>query len=136
MVRKIASGIRRCCQLQLCARRPHQPPAGPAAEDCREEAVCGLAGPTRCPPSGCLSGLLLGCPGPLKVRLGGPVSLPGDLPTLWGRCGRSLLAHTTTPIQGQPLSRKPPSPPAATFLRTSFRAGRLQVPSPARLCLS
>lgn len=45
---------------------PHQPPAGPVAKDCREEAACGLSGPTRCPPSGCLSSLLLGCLGALE----------------------------------------------------------------------
>lgn len=63
MVRSKASGVRRCCQLQFCAHHPkqfpHQPPAGPAAEDCREEAACGPPAPR--PPSGRLSGLLLGC---------------------------------------------------------------------------
>ena len=51
------------------------------------------------------------------------MSLPGDLPALWGWCGQSLLVHTTTPIQGQPFRRKPPSPPATTFLRTPSGLG-------------
>lgn len=51
------------------------------------------------------------------------MSLPGDLPALWGWWGWSLLVHMTTPIQGQPLRRKPPSPPAATFPRTPSGQG-------------
>ena len=36
------------------------------------------------------------------------MSLPGDLPALWGRCGQSLLVHTTTPIRGSRSAGNPP----------------------------
>lgn len=80
---------------------PHQPPAGPAAEDCREEAACGPAAPR--PPAPHQDTLGVCCwavSGPLKVRLGSTREPPWRPARAVGTVWTVVLVHTTPRCPG------------------------------------
>ena len=100
----------------------HQPPAGPAARHCREAAACWPRAPR--PHQDALVVCCWAGSGPLKVRLG-RTHEPPRRPARAVRTVRMVLpsSHDAPSIQGQPLHRKPPSPPAASVLRTPSGLG-------------
>ena len=74
--------------------------------------------------------------GPLKVRLGSTCEPPWRPARAVGMVWTVLLVHTTPPCPGAAAPRETPLPTCHHFSQDIFRAGRLRVPSPARLRLS